>query len=48
MDGGRTLDLEMRIQASNSSPLTSLHCEFHQVDPCPYSSRALFAANTCL
>lgn len=48
MGGGSTLDLEMRMPASTSSPLTSLHCEFHQVDPCPFSSGALFAANPCL
>ena len=48
MGGGSTLDLEPKMQASNSSPLTSLHCEFHQVDPRPYSSQALLAANPCI
>lgn len=36
------------MPASTSSPLTSLHCEFHQVDPCPFSSGPLLAANPCL
>lgn len=45
MGGGSTLDLEPKMQASNSSLLTSLRCEFHQADPRPYSSWALLAAN---